>query len=173
MKKILAAAAVLLSMSSSAFAALPPGVFTGQRPPVSGSHRVHVSNSQHMHTPTGNRVRMTPSHGQMGPVGGRMSSMPNSYRPGGSASASVHAGPSHGPRYDRVYVRPSLPPHRYYRPLPPPQPSRWRYAGYYARPYRYSTIWYGYPLSYYGYPCSFYYGSYYAAPGVSISVRLI
>ena len=116
MKKALAVAAVLMTFSTSAFAAPPPGAFTGHphHSHISSSHRVHVGPSHPMHTPTGNRVRMTPTHGQTGPVGGRMSSMDHGYR-----HCSVHVGP-------RVYVRPSLPP-----------PPRWRYAGYYARPYGY------------------------------------
>ena len=173
MKKTLAAVAALLTLSSSAFAAPSPGVFTSQRPPVSSSHRVHVSNSQRMHTPTGNRVRMTPTHGQLEPVGGRMSSMPHGHRREGSASIHVGPppGPRSGPRYDRNYVRPSLTFHRYYHSVPPPPPPRWRYAGYYGRPYGYS-VWYGYPIAYYGYPCSVIYGRYYVRPGVRISVRL-
>lgn len=106
MKNALAAAAALMIIcsSGSVFAALPPSVFTSQRPPahIASSHRVHVNPSHRMHTPTGNRVRMTPTHGQNGPVGGRM--------------ASIHHGHHHGgPRHDRVYVRPSLPPYRYHR----------------------------------------------------------
>ena len=79
MKNALAAAAALMIIcsSGSVFAALPPGVFTSQRPPahIASSHRVHVNPSHRMHTPTGNRVRMTPTHGQNGPVGGRMASI--------------------------------------------------------------------------------------------------
>ena len=84
-------------------------------------------------------------------VGGRMSSMHHGYR-----HSSVHVGP-------RVYVRPSLPP-----------PPRWRYAGYYARPYGYRAVWYGYPVPYYyyRYPYGVYYRRYYASPGIHISVRL-
>ena len=169
MKKTSAIATALLTVCASGFAALPPGTFTSQR--------VHVGSSQRMHTPTGNRVRMTPAHGQMGPVGGRMSSLPNVHRQGGPGTATVHVGPPPGPppagpRYDRNYVRPSLAP-RYYRPLPPPPPSRWRYAGYYGRPYGYySSVWYGYPPAYYGYPYGVYYGGYYVRPGVVISVRI-
>ena len=218
MKKTLAAVAALLTISSSAFAALPPGVFTSQkpagpasRPPVS-THRVHVSSYQpmdtitnrvhvtsyhpvntvtnrvhvtssqpvhaglqHMHTPTGNRVRMTPTHGELEPVGGRMSSTARVSHHGGPASASIHVGPPPGPpagtRYDRNYVRPSLPPHRYYHPVLPP-PPRWRYAGYYGRPYGYSSVWYGYPVAYYGYPYRVFYGRYYVRPGIRISVRI-
>ena len=162
MKNALAAAAALMIIcsSGSVFAALPPGVFTSQRPPahIASSHRVHVNPSHRMHTPTGNRVQMTPTHGQNGPVGGRM--------------ASIHHGHHHGgPRHDRVYVRPSLSPYRYHRPVPPP---RWRYAGYYRdrywRPYGGYIV--AYPVGYYyGYP---YYGrwGYYARPGIRISVRL-
>lgn len=155
MKKTLAAAAALMILctSGSVFAALPPGVFTSQRPPAHiSSHRVHVNPSHRMHTPTGNRVRMTPTHGQTGPAGGRMSSMHHGYR---------HAGPPPGPHYSRVYVRPSLPP-------------RWRHAGYYSghywRPYGGYIV--AYPVGYYyGYP--YYRGwGYYARPGVRISVRL-
>ena len=169
-------AAVLLTLNTAALAAPPPGA--GHRPPshyaaIASSQRVHVGSSQRMHTPTGNRVRMTPAHGQMGPVGGRMSSLPNVHRQGGPGTATVHVGPPPtGPRYDRNYVRPSLAP-RYYRPLPPPPPSRWRYAGYYGRPYGYySSVWYGYPPAYYGYPYGVYYGGYYVRPGVVISVRI-
>lgn len=183
MKKTLAAVAALLTISSSAFAALPPGVFTSQkptgpayRPPVISSHRVHVNPSQRMNTPTGNRVHMTPTHGELGPVGGRMSSTSYSYRHGEPASASIHVGPppgpASGPRYDRVYVRPSLPPHHYYRPVPPLPPPRWRYAGYYGRPCGYSSVWWGSPITYYGYPFSVYYSGYYVRPGIRISVRL-
>ena len=171
MKKAFAAAATLMIIcsSGSVFAALPPGVFTSQRPsvPVTSSHRIHVNPSHRMHTPTGNRVRMTPAQGQTGPVGGRMSSMPHGDRHRGTSSASVYADPPPGLRYDRVYVRPSLPPHHYYRPLPPPL---WRYAGYYWRPYGGYIV--AYPAGYYyGYP---YYGRWgcYIRPGVRISVRL-
>ena len=116
MKKALAVAAILLTFGSSAFAAPPPGVSSSHphHSHISSSHRVHVGPSHHMHTPTGNLVRMTPTHGQTGPVGGRMSSMHH-----GHHHSSVHVGP-------RVHVRPSLPP-----------PPRWRYAGYYVRPYGY------------------------------------
>ena len=134
MKKTLAAAAALLTISASAFAALPPGVFTSQRPAgppphhshVTSSQRVHVGPSQFTHTPTGNRVRMTNPHGHTGPVGGRMSS--GSFRHGGSSSATVHVGPPagparhhigpvSGPRYDRNYVRPITGPyHPCHRP---------------------------------------------------------
>ena len=95
MKKVLAVAAVLLTFSTSAFAAPPPGAFTGHshHSHISSSHRVHVGPPHPMHTPTGNRVRMTPTHGQTGPVGGRMSSMHHGHR-----HSSVHVGP-------RVYVR--------------------------------------------------------------------
>ena len=190
MKKTVAAAAALLTVSTSAFAALPPGVFTSQRPAgsppyshVSSSQRVHVGPSQFTHTPTGNRVRMTPTYGQTGPVGGRMSS--SSFRHGGPSSATIHVGPPpgpasrhigpvSGPRYDRNYVRPSLP-LPYYRPILPPPLPRWRYAGYYSghywRPYGYRSVWFGYPIAYYGYP-GFFSGSYYARPGVRISVRI-
>ena len=164
MKKTLAAVAALITISSSAFAALPPGVFTSQRPPTASSHRVHVNPSHPVHTPTGNRVRMTPTHGQIGPVGGRMSS--TAHRHVGQPPVYRKVGPSPGPHYDHVYVRPSLISYRYYRPLPPP---RWRYVGYYGRPY---SVWYGYPVAYYGYPYGVYYGRYYATPGVSISVRI-
>lgn len=162
MKKTLAAAAALLTISASAFAALPPGVFTSQRPAgppphhshVTSSQRVHVGPSQFTHTPTGNRVRMTNPHGHTGP-------------------ARRHIGPVSGPRYDRNYVRPSLPP-PYYRPIPPLPPPRWRYAGYYSghywRPY-YRSVWFGYPIAYYGYP-GIYPGVCYVRPGVRISVRL-
>ena len=173
MKKTLAAVAALLTISSSAFAALPPGVFTSQKPagpayhpPVSSSYRVHVNPSHHTHTPTGNRVRMTPTHGQLGPVGGHMSSTAHHHV--GQPPVYRKVGPSPGPHYDHVYVRSSLPSYHYYRPLPPP-PPRWRYAGYYSRPY---SVWYGYPVACYGYPYGVYYGRYYAAPGVSISVRI-
>ena len=152
MKKALAVAAILLTFSSSAFAAPPPGVSSSHphHSHISSSHRVHVGPSHHMHTPTGNRVRMTPTHGQTGPVGGRMSSMHHGYR-----HSSVHVGP-------RVYVRPSLPP-----------PPRWRYACYYVRPYGYRAVWYGYPVPYYyRYPYGVYYRRYYASPGIHISVRL-
>lgn len=149
MKKTLAATAVLLTVCSSSFAALPPGVFTSQR--------VHVSNSQPVHTPTHNRVRMTPSHGQMGPIGGRMSSMP----PGGPSSAHVRV--SSPPA--RVYVRPPLPLHRYYRPLPAPPPPRW-YS------YGYGSVWWGYPVAYYNYPYGVYYGRYYAGPGIRIGISI-
>ena len=152
MKKVLAVAAILLTFSSSAFAAPPPGVSSSHphHSHISSSHRVHVGPPHPMHTPTGNRVRMTPTHGQTGPVGGRMSSMHHGHR-----HSSVHVGP-------RVYVRPSLPP-----------PPRWRYAGYYARPYGYRAVWYGYPVSYYyRYPYGVYYRRYYASPGIHISVRL-
>ena len=100
MKKALAVAAILLTFSTSAFAAPPPGAFTGHthHSHISSSHRVHVGPPHPMHTPTGNRVRMTPTHGQTGPVGGRMSSMHHGHR-----HSSVHVGP-------RVYMRPSLPP---------------------------------------------------------------
>ena len=190
MKKPLAAAAALLTISASAFAALPPGVFTSQRPAgppphhshVTSSQRVHVGPSQFTHTPTGNRVRMTNPHGHTGPVGGRMSS--GSFRHAGPSSATVHVGPPagparrhigpvSGPRYDRNYVRPSLPP-PYYRPIPPLPPPRWRYAGYYSghywRPY-YRSVWFGYPIAYYGYP-GIYPGVCYVRPGVRISVRI-
>ena len=179
MKKTLAAAAALLTISSSAFAALPPGVFTSQkpagpasRPPVS-THRVHVSSYQPMNTVT-NRVRMTPTHGELGPVGGRMSSTARVFHHGGPAS--VHVGPPPGPsagtRYDRNYVRPSLPTHIYYYPVPPPPPPRWRYAGYYGRPYGYSSIWWGVPVAYYGYPYGVFYGRYYVRPAIRVSVRI-
>ena len=156
MKKVLAVAAVLLTFSTSAFAAPPLGAFTGHphHSHISSSHRVHVGPPHPMHTPTGNRVRMTPTHGQTGPVGGRMSSMHHGYHHSRPTS-SVHVGP-------RVYVRPSLPP-----------PPRWRYAGYYARPYGYRAVWYGYPVPYYyRYPYGVYYRRYYASPGIHISVRL-
>ncbi len=184
MKKTLAAAAALLTISSSAFAALPTGVFTAQKPPGLSSHSSHVSSSRRVHidpfrqtrTAVGNRVRMTPVHGETGPVGGRMSSMHHSYRHGGPSSATVHVGPAHGlrsgPRYDRNYVRPSLVPCYRYHPLPPP---RWRYAGYYSghywHPYRFSSVWYGHPIVRYGYPV-FFRGGWYARPGVHISIRI-
>ena len=65
MKKVLAVAAVLLTFSTSAFAAPPPGAFSGHphHSHISSSHRVHVGPPHPMHTPTGNRVRMTPTHG--------------------------------------------------------------------------------------------------------------
>ncbi len=131
---------------------------------TASSHRVHVNPSHPVHTPTGNRVRMTPTHGQIGPVGGRMSS--TAHRHVGQPPVYRKVGPSPGPHYDHVYVRPSLISYRYYRPLPPP---RWRYVSYYGRPY---SVWYGYPVAYYGYPYGVYYGRYYATPGVSISVRI-
>jgi len=117
MNKTLAVAMVsvstaLLTISTSAFAAPPSGA--GQRSPshqaaVASSQRIHVGPSQPMHTSTGNRVRMTSTHGQTGPAGGRMSSMPNVHRHGGSGTASVRmVPPPNGPRYDRNYVRPSL-----------------------------------------------------------------
>ena len=89
MKKALAVAAILLTFSSSAFAAPPPGVSSSHphHSHISSSHRVHVGPSHPMHTPTGNRVRMTPTHGQTGPVGGRMSSMHHGHR-----HSSVHVG---------------------------------------------------------------------------------
>ena len=159
MKKTIAIATALLTVCASGFAALPPGTSTSQR--------VHVSNSHPMHTPTGNRVRMTPTHGQMGPAGGRMSSMPNVHRHDGSTTATVRVGPPPGPpagpRYDRVYVRSSLPVYYYGPPVPP----RWRYGGYYSghywRPY-YNTLLIGYP-----YP---YYGGYYAPGGIVVRVRM-
>jgi len=180
MNKTLAVAMVsvstaLLTISTSAFAAPPSGA--GQRSPshqaaVASSQRIHVGPSQPMHTSTGNRVRMTSTHGQTGPAGGRMSSMPNVHRHGGSGTASVRmVPPPNGPRYDRNYVRPSLAP-CYYGPLPPPLPSRWRYTGYYGRPYGYRSVWYGYPLAYYGYPYGVYYSGYYVRPGITISVRI-
>ena len=153
MKKTLAATAALLTFCSFAFAAPPPGTFNSQR--------IHVSPSQRMNTPIHNRVRMTPSHGQLGPVGGRMSSMPNIYHHDRPSSAHVHVHPSH----TRVYVRPSLPLHHYYRPLPPPLPiHRYRYG--------YSSVWWGHPVAYYGYPYGVYYGRYYARPSVHIGIRL-
>ena len=181
MKKTLAATTAFLTICSSAFAALPPGVFTSQKPagpaphpPFVSSQRVHVNPSQRFHTPTGNRVRMTPTHGELGPVAGRMSSTARVSHHGGPASVHVGTppGPASGPRYDRVYVHPSLPPHHYYHPVPPLPPPRWRYAGYYRRPYGYSSVWFGYPIAYYGYPYSIYYSGYYVRPGVRISVRL-
>lgn len=175
MKKTFAAAAALMIIctSGSVFAALPPGVFASQRPPahVASSHRIHVNPSHRMRTPIGNRVRMTPTHRQSGPAGGRMSSVPHSYHHGGPASVSIHADPPLRLRYDRVYVRPSLPPHHYYRPLPPP---RWRYAGYYSGHYRHPYRGYivAYPAGYhYGYP--YYRGwAYYSRPDIRINVRL-
>ena len=153
MKKTLAATAALLTFCSFAFAAPPPGTFNSQR--------IHVSPSQRMNIPIHNRVRMTPSHGQLGPVGGRMSSMPNSYHHDRPSSAHVHVHPSHA----RVYVRPSLPLRHYYRPLPPPLPiHRYRYG--------YSSVWWGHPVAYYGYPYGVYYGRYYARPAVHIGIRL-
>ena len=153
MKKTLAATAALLTFCSFAFAAPPPGTFNSQR--------IHVSPSQRMNTPIHNRVRMTPSHGQLGPVGGRMSSMPNSYHHDRPSSAHVHVHPSH----TRVYVKPSLPLRHYYRPLPPPLPiHRYRYG--------YSSVWWGHPVAYYGYPYGVYYGRYYARPSVHIGIRL-
>ena len=153
MKKTLAATAALLAICSFAFAAPPPGTFSSQR--------IHVSPSQRMNTPIHNRVRMTPAHGQLGPVGGRMSSMPNSYHHDRPSSAHVHVHPSHA----RVYVRPSLPLRHYYRPLPPPLPiHRYRYG--------YSSVWWGHPAAYYGYPYGVYYGRYYARPSVHIGIRL-
>ena len=153
MKKTLAATAALLAFCSFALAAPPPGTVSSQR--------IHVSPSQRMHTPIHNRVRMTPSHGQLGPVGGRMSSMPNSYHHDRPSSAHVHVHPSH----TRVYVRPSLPLRHYYRPLPPPLPiHRYRYG--------YSSVWWGHPVAYYGYPYGVYYGRYYARPSVHIGIRL-
>ena len=112
MKKTLAATAALLAFCSFALAAPPPGTVSSQR--------IHVSPSQRMYTPIHNRVRMTPSHGQLGPVGGRMSSMPDGYHHDRPSSGHVYVRPSHA----RVYVRPSLPVHYYYRPLPsPPLPG--------------------------------------------------
>ncbi len=184
MKKTLATVAALLTISSSAFAALPTGVFTAQKPPgalshsshMSASRRVHVDPFRQRHTAVGNRVRMTPVHGATGPVGGRMSSMHHSYRHGGPSSATVHVGPAHGlrsgQRYDRNYVRPSLVPRYRYHPLPPP---RWRYAGYYSgrywHPYRFTSVWYGHPIVHYGYPV-FFRGGWYARPGVHIRIRI-
>ena len=150
MKKTLAATAALLTFCSFAFAAPPPGTFNSQR--------IHVSPSQRMHTPIHNRVRMTPSHGQLGPVGGRMSSMPDGYHNVRPSSAHVHAHPSHA----RVYVRPSLPLCHYYRPLPPV----YRYH------YEYSPVWRGYPMAYYSYPYRAYYRRYYARPVIHIGIRL-
>ena len=154
MKKTLAATAALLTFCSFAFAAPPPGIFSSQR--------IHVSPSQRMHTHIHNRVRMTPAHGQLGPVGGRMSSMPNGYHHGRpSPSSHMHVHPSH----TRVYVRPSLPLRHYYQPLPPPLPiHRYRYG--------YSSVWWGHPVAYYGYPYGVYYGRYYARPAVHIGIRL-
>ena len=153
MKKTLAATAALLTFCSFAFAAPPPGTFNSQR--------IHVSPSQRMHTPIHNRVRMTPAHGQLGPVGGRMSSMSAAYHHDRPSSAYVHVRPSHA----RVYVRPSLPLHYYYRPLPPPLPiHRYRYG--------YSSVWWGHPVAYYGYPYGVYYGRYYARPAVHIGIRI-
>ncbi len=191
MKKTLAAAAALLTISSSAFAAMPTGVFTSQQPTgpsshvshMSSSRRIHVDPLRRMHTPTGNRVRMTPAHGQTGPVGGRMSSMPHSCRHVGPSSATVHVGRSSvsmsGSRYSRNYVRPSLVSRYRYCPLPPP---RWRYAGYYSghywHPYRFRSVWYRYPTACYGYPIVrhgypvFFRGGWYARPGVHISIRI-
>ena len=151
MKKTLAVTAALLTFCSFAFAA-PPGTFSSQR--------IHVSPSQRMQTPIHNRVRMTPAHGQIGPVGGRISSMPNGYHHDRPSSAHVHVHPSH----TRVYVRPSLPVRHYYRPLPPP-PPRW-YS------YGYSSVWWGHPLAYYGYPYGAYYGRYYARPVIHVGIRL-
>lgn len=157
MKKILAIASALITISASAFAALPPGVFTSQRPLAHhhgmASHRIHVNPSHRMHTPIHNRVRMTPQHRAGGPVGGRMSSTgPHRYHA---------APPSH-----RVYVQPARPVYHYRRPILPP--PRWRYAGYYSghywRPYSGYVV--AYPARYYG-------GwGYYARPGVRISVRI-
>lgn len=140
MKKTLAATAALLTFCSFTFAAPPPGTFSSQR--------IHVSPSQRMHTPIHNRVHMTPAHGQLGPVGGRMSSMPRGYRHDRPSFAHAHVRPSH----TRIYVRPSLPIHRY------------RYG--------YSSVWWGHPLAYYGYPYGVYYGCYYACPAVHIGIRL-
>ncbi len=147
MKKTFAVAAALMTICASAFAALPPGHYS--------SHRVHVSPSHRMHTPTHNRVRMTPAH-PGGTIGGRMSSV----------APHRHVGPPTG----HVYVRPSRPVYHYRHPvLPPP---RWRYSGYYSghywRPYGGSVI-VAYPAGYY-YP---YYGQgYYGGRGVHVSVRL-
>ena len=141
MKKTLAATAALLTFCSFAFAAPPPGTFNSQR--------IHVSPSQRMHTPIHNRVRMTPAHGQLGPVGGRMSSMPAAYHHDRPSSARVYVRPSHA----RVYVRPSLPPFHRYR-------------------YGYSPVWWGHPVAYYGYPYGAWYGRYYARPVVHIGIRL-
>ena len=153
MKKTLAATAALLTFCSFAFAASPPGTFSSQR--------IHVSPSQRMYTPIHNRVHMTPAHGQIGPVGGRMSSMPNGYHNGRPSSAHVYVRPSH----TRVYVRPSLPLHHYYRPLPPPPPiHRYRYG--------YSSVWWGYPMAYYSYPYGAWYGRYYARPVIHVGIRL-
>ena len=125
------------------------------------SQRIHVSPSQRMNTPIHNRVRMTPAHGQLGPVGGRMSSMPNGYHHDRPSSAHVYVRPSHA----RVYVRPSLPLRHYYRPLPPPLPfHRYRYG--------YSSVWWGHPIAYYSYPYGVYYGRYYARPAIHIGIRL-
>ncbi len=155
MKKTLAATAALLTFCSFAFAAPPPGTCSSQR--------IHVSPSQRMHTPIHNRVRMTPAHGQPGPVGGRMSSTPAAYHHDRPSSAHVYVRPSHA----RVYVRPSLPLRHYYRPLPPPPPfHRYRYR------YGYSPVWWGHPIAYYGYPYGVYYGRYYARPSVHIGIRL-
>ena len=157
MKKTLAATAALLTFCSFAFATPPPGTFSSQR--------IHVSPSQQMHTPIHNRVHMTPAHGQLGPVGGRMSSMPNGYHHDRPSSAHVHVHPSH----TRVYVRPSLPVRHYYRPLPPIR----RYRSYYNYyPYGYSSVWWGHPLAYYGYPYGAYYGRYYTRPVIHVGIRL-
>ena len=150
MKKTLAATTALLTICTTAFAALPPG-------PLSSRH-VHVNPSHRMHTPVQNRVHMTPQHGASSRIGGRFSS---------DSRVNRH---NHFP--SGRYVRPSLPAHHYYRPSPPPPPPHWRYRGYYSghywHPYRISSVWYGAPIACYGYP---YYG-YYAHPGVHVSVRL-
>ncbi|MBQ9634828.1 MAG: hypothetical protein IJV12_01240 [Acidaminococcaceae bacterium] len=165
MKKTLAVTAALLTICTAALAAPggpPPGPFNSQR--------VHVNPSHRMHTPTGNRVRMTPQYGAAAPIGGRMSSVPG---PAYGGSRTAHIGPGH--RQAPVYVRPYAPP-RYYRPAPLPPPPHWRHAGYYSghywRPYGYGSVWYGAPIGYYGYPWYGYYGGYYVRPGVHISVRL-
>ncbi|HBX75468.1 MAG: hypothetical protein IJ858_07215 [Acidaminococcaceae bacterium] len=112
-----------------------------------------------MHTPTGNRVRMTPQHGASVHVGGRMSSM-RSPISGGSG-----------------YVRPSIRPRHYYRPVVPLPLSRWHRSGYYSghywRPYGYTSLSVVYPSGYYGYPVAYYgYPVWGYGPGVRISVRL-
>ncbi len=132
MKKIFAVTAVLLIFCSFAFASTPSETFSHQR--------IHVSPSQRMHTPIHNRVHMTPAHGQIGPVGGRMSSMLINYRHTGPASVHVHVSSSPA----RVYVRSSLPRLRYYRSLLLPSPRCYSYG--------YSSVWWGHPIAYYGYP---------------------
>ena len=145
------------SISSTALAA-------SMVPQTGISYRIHVSpgsggHGSGLHTPTGNRVRMTPQHGASVHVGGRMSSM-RSPISGGSG-----------------YVRPSIRPRHYYRPVVPLPLSRWHRSGYYSghywRPYGYTSFSVVYPSGYYGYPVAYYgYPVWGYGPGVRISVRL-